>query len=408
MEDSVVARYQNGRVVKGVTRDFHPTRHSFHIYPTEETYLKKGVEILVSELKALFFVKTLEGNPQYIKKREFPEEYIKSRGKKCIVAFKDGEIMYAYSQAYDKAKAGFFVFPADEGTNNKRVFVIRDAIIGIQFIEDDSMDTKVGDDGMVRAIHPETPLRPADKAEERADEPKARADEPKERVDDDSWPTTGGPEVLKPDVRQNYEEIISCHRKGHEKDFSRAFQALLKKVWFDDITRYVTKRGLLSFGRKTRYFSRGGIKEMGKSNEPEIGWPSFETVPKFSNSLSEMYSDGKRLEHFSMDERNRIRKYITRIHNDHSRPIYLVAGGLVVWNGFDLAFYDSREEFYSVFTKKGASGPEERIHALSYVEGRILINDVPIPIAVNDKVVLALSWERNFSFHPRNPVRRFS
>ncbi len=128
-----------------------------------------------------------------------------------------------------------------------------------------------------------------------------------------AWPTTGGPEILQEEIRKDYEKIVEHHRLGHERDFTRSFQDLLKKAWFEDITKFVTKRGLLSFGRKARYFARGGIKEMGTSNNPALGWPQFEAIPKFSNSLSEMFSGGKRLEHFSMDERDKIRKYISKV-----------------------------------------------------------------------------------------------
>ena len=389
VEDTVVARYMNGRVVKGVTRDFHPTRETFHIYPTEQTYLKKGVEILASELKALFFVKSLEGNRNYIKKREFPRGHLKSKGKKCVIAFKDGEIFYAYSQSYDRGKAGFFVFPADEESNNKRVYVLRDAIIGIQFVEESESDSEVASDGVVRE----------------AARVRTSAAAPSPAV---AAPESGGPEIFRAEIRKEYETVLGHYTRGHERDFEKSLEELLKSVWFEDVTKLVTKRGLLSFGRRARYFARGGIKEMGRSNDPEIGWPDFEAVPKFSNSLSEMYSRGKKLEHFSMDERLKIRKYISRVHNDPNEPIHLVAGGLAAWNGFELSFYDSREEFYTVFTVKKAAGMEERIYGLASSGGKILINDAPIPIAVNERVILALVWERNFTFHPNNPVRRFS
>jgi len=393
VEDSVVARYPNGRVVKGVTRDFHPNRGAFHIYPTEQTYLKKGVEIVTSELKALFFVKTLEGNPQYIKARSFRDTYQKSKGRQCVVAFKDGEILYAYSQSYDARKPGFFVFPADENDNNNRIYVVREAIIGIQFVDMGDRDSEVDRNGVVRGKDPV---------------PAPEAAPAKDVVEETEAPASEGTEAFRENVRRDYEEILNHYKHGHEREFSRSFQKLLKHVWFEEVTKHLTKRGLLSFGRKTRYFARGGIKEMGRSDDRGIGWPEFEAVPKFTNSLSEVFSRGKRLEHFSMDERERMRKYINRVHNDLSEPIYLVAGGLVVWDGFELAFYDSREEFYTIFTKKKSDGIFEQVNGLTYFESRILINDVPIPIAINDKVILAFSWERNFSFHPSNPVKRFS
>jgi len=379
-------------VVKGVTRDFHPKRGTFHIHPTEETYLKSGVEIITSELKALFFVKTLEGNPQYIKLRALPEVHQKFKGKQCVVAFKDGEILYAYSQSYRPGSSGFFVFPADDGDNNNRIYVVRDAIIGIQFIDVIEYDSEVDEDGIVRGTEtaPEAEIPVVDEESMEADAPRP-----------------DGPATFRENVRSDYEEILSHYTRGHDRDFNRAFPHLLKQVWFEEITSFITKRGLLSFGRKTRYFARGGIKEMGRINDPRIGWPEFEAVPKFANSLSEMFSKGKRLEHFSMDERERIRKYINRVHNDLAEPIYLVAGGLVVWDGFELGFYDSREEFYTVFTTRKAEGNVEQVNGLTYSEGRIIINDVPIPVTINDKVLLALSWERNFPFHPSNPVQRF-
>ena len=54
--DKVVARYRNGRVVKGFTVDFTPFQDRFHIVEAgaETPQLR---EILVAELKGVFFVK---------------------------------------------------------------------------------------------------------------------------------------------------------------------------------------------------------------------------------------------------------------------------------------------------------------------------------------------------------------
>ena len=58
----LVARFCDGRVVKGTTLDFAPTKERFHMTvatPPDET----TVTIRTEELKALFFVKDFAGDP---------------------------------------------------------------------------------------------------------------------------------------------------------------------------------------------------------------------------------------------------------------------------------------------------------------------------------------------------------
>ena len=63
----VVARYQDGRSAKGMTSDFFPNKDRFHLLPTDAPPGTKPVEILISDLKAVFFVKEFAGNPQHKK-----------------------------------------------------------------------------------------------------------------------------------------------------------------------------------------------------------------------------------------------------------------------------------------------------------------------------------------------------
>jgi len=117
----VVAHFNNGKLVKGSTQDFFPNRALFHLQSTEGASL----EIRCRELKALFFVKNLEGNQTRRDHRGFiqaPAET--SHGKKLAVRFKDGELMCGYSLSYSPDRDGFFVFPADPGSNNLRVYVV--------------------------------------------------------------------------------------------------------------------------------------------------------------------------------------------------------------------------------------------------------------------------------------------
>ena len=121
----VVARYRNGEVVKGYTRDFFPDRPVFHVLP------KGGqvpVQVKTPELKGLFFVRDLLGNRLRNKGRRFPAvDQGPNTGRRVAVLFEDGELLVGYAQTYSAEKAGFFVFPADPNSNNIRVYVLRAA-----------------------------------------------------------------------------------------------------------------------------------------------------------------------------------------------------------------------------------------------------------------------------------------
>ena len=64
----VVAHYRDGRLVKGTTSDFLPTRDYFHVAPDGGG---APVAVPIGELKALFFVKDLVGDPQHQARNEF-------------------------------------------------------------------------------------------------------------------------------------------------------------------------------------------------------------------------------------------------------------------------------------------------------------------------------------------------
>ena len=57
--NKVVARFLDGRVLKGTTLDFVPTRPHFHVTPVNAASGDRPVQVDPKELKALFFVKGL-------------------------------------------------------------------------------------------------------------------------------------------------------------------------------------------------------------------------------------------------------------------------------------------------------------------------------------------------------------
>ena len=119
----VVARYADGRVLKGVTQDFSPNRGIFHIHPPGDD--RNATQLRFKQLKALFFVSSLDGDPS----REDLPGFVAGpaetqQGKKIAVRFKDGEFICGYTLSWTPEREGFFMFPADPNGNNQRIFVI--------------------------------------------------------------------------------------------------------------------------------------------------------------------------------------------------------------------------------------------------------------------------------------------
>jgi hypothetical protein len=48
------------------------------------------------------------------------------------VRFKDGELLCGYSLSYSPDRDGFFMFPADPGSNNIRIYVITGSTVEVK------------------------------------------------------------------------------------------------------------------------------------------------------------------------------------------------------------------------------------------------------------------------------------
>ena len=127
----VVIRYSDGKIVKGYTNDFFPKKPAFHVGsgPSE-----KGVQVQLKDLKAVFFVKDFEGDPEYDEYRAFKEGQA-IQGRKVLMTFNDGEMLSGSILGYDPNRPGFFMIPSDPGSNNIRVFIVQAAVDQIEFIE---------------------------------------------------------------------------------------------------------------------------------------------------------------------------------------------------------------------------------------------------------------------------------
>ena len=89
------------------------------------------MEIDIYDLKAIYFVKSFEGNSAY--KKIYTIDRV-GFGKKITVKFKDGENIIGYTQGFSQKREGFFVFPADPQSNNERIYVVKASTTGVNFI----------------------------------------------------------------------------------------------------------------------------------------------------------------------------------------------------------------------------------------------------------------------------------
>jgi len=120
--NKVVARFLDGRVLKGMTADFFPAKDLFHVSLTDASGAAETLPVLMPQLKALFFVKDLDGNPQYDELRDFdPAQPLV--GRRIRVVFKDGEVLVGTTMGYRADRPGFFIEPADGQSNNERCYV---------------------------------------------------------------------------------------------------------------------------------------------------------------------------------------------------------------------------------------------------------------------------------------------
>ena len=128
----MVARYLDGRIVKGLSQDFFPNKDRFHVSPADKPS-GETVEIFLKELKAVFFVRDFAGDAQYEERKEYIQGD-KPSGRKIEVTFKDGEVFVGTTLGYDPTRPGFFFFPADPKSNNIRVFAVTTAVKKVRYL----------------------------------------------------------------------------------------------------------------------------------------------------------------------------------------------------------------------------------------------------------------------------------
>jgi hypothetical protein len=136
IQNLVVARYQDGKIIRGVTHDFGPQKKVFHVTTVErhgKTVAGKVFEIFLSELKAVFFVKSLEGRKGRPALKGLMEEKMEAPGlTKMRITFFDGEVLVGATHGYTPEREGFFIVPWEKDSNNLRIFVVSGAVKKIE------------------------------------------------------------------------------------------------------------------------------------------------------------------------------------------------------------------------------------------------------------------------------------
>ena len=137
----VVEKFKDGKILKGWTANISPNKEVFYLYKHKELREKDKkdiVEVKLSSLRAVFFVKSHKGNKDYKKVRTFKDQpKVTPSQRKIIVTCKDGEKIYGTTLGYNPNKKGFFIFPIDPKDNNERIFISQVVVESVELLEFD-------------------------------------------------------------------------------------------------------------------------------------------------------------------------------------------------------------------------------------------------------------------------------
>jgi hypothetical protein len=139
--DKTVLRFNDGRILKGFVHDF---TSETNVVTIQEAETDKISTVNIEQLKAIFFVRSFEGDRHYREKKSYG--ITRPKGRKIFIKFKDGEDIVGFlegdfpwkkgfflSKREDPLK-GFFILPVDKDSNNVKVFVVSSSIIDVTVV----------------------------------------------------------------------------------------------------------------------------------------------------------------------------------------------------------------------------------------------------------------------------------
>ncbi len=127
----LVVRYIDGRLLKGYGREFAASSGSLHVWPEPDAAASERVTVPLWHVKAVFFVRNFIGNSERLENAAADGE---GRGRRVAITFLDNETLVGTTLNYNPEAVGFFLQPADAGSNNVRVFVACRAICHVRFL----------------------------------------------------------------------------------------------------------------------------------------------------------------------------------------------------------------------------------------------------------------------------------
>jgi tetratricopeptide (TPR) repeat protein len=126
----LVAHFRDGRVRYGTSLTLNPKEHNFRLEMAEPDGTPKGeaAQIRYSELKAVFYVKSFDGN---FDRDEQHREWM-PEGNEVVAVFQDGEAIRGSTvHHYDPDEERFYLVPSDPRTNNISILVESKALEGV-------------------------------------------------------------------------------------------------------------------------------------------------------------------------------------------------------------------------------------------------------------------------------------
>jgi hypothetical protein len=125
--NKIVVHFSDGRILKGHVSDFRPNKAEFHLETAENE-----ISLLnIADLKAVFFARDHDGDAG---RQDSYDDVIAGGGRRVKVTFSDGEEMIGYVSSYSPDRTGFFLIPADLGSNNERVFIVASSCKDVEFL----------------------------------------------------------------------------------------------------------------------------------------------------------------------------------------------------------------------------------------------------------------------------------
>ncbi|MEK6690586.1 MAG: hypothetical protein AABY78_04685 [Nitrospirota bacterium] len=131
--EKVILHYFDEKIIRGYIKSINPESETISIKTKG-----KDKRVKLSDLKAIFFVKAFVGNRSYREKKVYG--LTRSKGRKVLVKFKDGEFLTGFLEgplpwrkgffldSPDPSLKGFFLLPTDRRSNNIKIFIVNSSV----------------------------------------------------------------------------------------------------------------------------------------------------------------------------------------------------------------------------------------------------------------------------------------